>query len=205
MYPKISHQKGMHPIANKNNITPLDSLPRRIFLDSSTIQDLHSYGGFIWDGERIPIEARIWSVPQGVENLEALKDIILVDQRAMFEFALSDNSLSEVRGKRDSSYLQWGYDLFDHWLSCLELYQSDPIKGKNVQLASKLNGKHFGYLAEKDKRLIKDAILLECGAFMTMDHRLSKNGHHLEKNFGIKILTPVQFWEMLLPWAALFV
>jgi len=50
-----------------------DELPRRLFLDSSTLQRLESYGEFIYDGGPIDENDRIWSVPNGIDEIEALR------------------------------------------------------------------------------------------------------------------------------------
>ena len=45
------------------NTQPFDKLPWRLFLDSSTLQALHSYGEFIYDGGSIDPKDRIWLMP----------------------------------------------------------------------------------------------------------------------------------------------
>jgi hypothetical protein len=67
------------------NNTPFESLPRRIFLDSSTAQTLRDYGAYIFDGETIPDSDRIFEVPEGIEKVEALRHIFLISERAQFE------------------------------------------------------------------------------------------------------------------------
>jgi hypothetical protein len=179
-----------------------EQLPRRIFLDSSTLQTLQNYGEFIWENVEIPQTNRIWSVTNGIQNLEALRNIFFVNQRAGFEFALSDNSLSEVSEKRDAHYLQWAYDVLDHWLACLA--EAEALSDESLHLAAKLDGKSFGYLGAGDRALIKDAVLLDCDAFLTMEQRLPKNAQHIQRELGIQILTPVQYWDLLRPWARLY-
>ena len=179
-----------------------EQLPRRIFLDSSTLQTLQNYGELIWENEEISLTNRIWSVTNGIQNVEALRDIFFVNQRAGFEFALSDNSLAEVSEKKDAHYLQWAYDVLDHWLTCLE--EGAGISGKRANLAAKLDGNSFGYLGAGDRLLIKDAILLDCDAFLTMEQRLPKNAPHIQRELGLQILTPIQYWDMLRPWARLY-
>ena len=137
-----------------------EQLPRRIFLDSSTLQTLQNYGEFVWENVEIPQTNRIWSIPTGIQNLEALRNVFFVGQRADFEFALSDNSLSEVSQKKDAQYLQWAYDVLDHWLACLE--EAEDLPNENLLLAAKLDGNSFGYLGAGDRALIKDAVLLNC-------------------------------------------
>ena len=87
------------------------SLPRRVFLDSSTLQTLQDYGGFIWEGEPIPDNDRIFAIPGHPEEVQALRAIFTVNDRAMFEFPLSESSLAEVEAKNDSSYLRWAFDV----------------------------------------------------------------------------------------------
>jgi hypothetical protein len=91
-----------------------EEMPRRIFLDSSTLQTLQDYGGFLYENEPIDISDPIHRDPRGIAKLEALRNIMQVAKRAPFEFALSNNSFAEVQAKGDSRYLQWAYDVLDH-------------------------------------------------------------------------------------------
>ena len=62
----------------------------------------------------------------------------------------------------------------------------------------------FGYLSEKDRLLLRHAIILRCEAFLTVESRLPRNAAHIERELGIRILTPITYWEILRPWAALW-
>jgi len=70
-----------------------ESLPQRIFLDSSILQRIYDYGGFIWENEPLSSTDVLWEIPQGIEDLTALRNIFFVHQRAMWEFIISRNSL----------------------------------------------------------------------------------------------------------------
>lgn len=176
-----------------------EALPKRISLDSSILQTLHTYGGFIYDGESFDVKEGIWP-----ENIEALRNIFLVQSRALHEFALSENSLIEVKNKGDTSYLQWAFEMLDYWQSCIRRYENSPFGGQGISLAGKLEESQFGYLGTKDRKLIQDATILECDVFLTIDHKLSKNAGHIHKEIGIKILMPTQYWSLLRPWASLY-
>ena len=89
------------------NTQPFDKLPWRLFLDSSTLQALHSYGEFIYDGGSIDPKDRIWLMPNGPENIQGLKEIMFVGKRASLELVLSANSLEEVAQRQTPSYLRW--------------------------------------------------------------------------------------------------
>lgn len=178
-----------------------EDIPRRVFLDSSVLQTLQMYGGFLYENEPLPPGDRMRQDPKGVAKLDAPRFIMQVAERAPFEFALSANSFVEVQRKGDSSYLQWAYDVLDHWLACLE--ESEKLCGDSEPLAAIESHAH-DYLGRGDRALLKDAIALECDAFLTMENKLPKSAGHLERALGIRVLSPIGMWDLLRPWAALF-
>lgn len=182
---------------------PFDSLPQRIFLDSSVLQMLQDYGGQIWENELLESEDRIYDIPYGPATIESLRRIFFVNQRANWQFALSANSLQEVAQKRDRRYLQWAYDVLDHWQVCLE--ESGPLSPERQSLGAKLSLPIFNYLGEGDRLLIFDAVYLGCDAFLTCDFKLAKNSHHIFSQLSILVMTPIDYWNMLKPWARLYV
>jgi hypothetical protein len=186
---------------------PLSELPWRLFLDSSTLQTLQDYGEFIYDGGEIDSDDKLWTIPNGFDNVDALRMIMFLGKRAPFEFVLSDTSLREVADRRRPDYLQWAFDVLDHWEACLDAYDDTypAFSGKGEEVAAKLESDRFGYLGLKDRELIRDAVLLECDAFLTVECRLPKNAAHLERELGIKVLRPIDYWRLVHPWARLFV
>lgn len=180
---------------------PFESLPRRIFLDSCTAQTLRDYGSYIYEGEPIRDSDRIHRVTDGIANLAALRDIFLINERAQFEWIVSRGSMREAKDKRDLGHMQWLWDIADHSEACL---QGDAPTGKSEALASKLDEQKFGYLSEKDRVLLREAVILRCEAFLTVERRLPRNAAHIENKLGIRVMTPITHWEMMRPWAALW-
>ena len=90
---------------------PLEDLPRRLFLDSTVLQALHQFGGFIYDGDDIYKGHKIRVVPKGVENVVALQRIMQVGNRTTFELVVSHGSLEEVANKEEGSYLGWALEV----------------------------------------------------------------------------------------------
>lgn len=97
----------------------MQQIPARVFLDSSTLQTLQDFGGFIYNGCEIPEESRIWKIPDGFNNVDALRKIMIAGSRGGLQLALSQNSLLEVieRGKYD--YLQWAIEMLEYWNGCI--------------------------------------------------------------------------------------
>lgn len=170
------------------------------------LQVLQDYGPYIWDNDENNATGRITKMKNGIENLQALRKIFFVNQRANFEFAISENSLREVRDRKNSTYLQWAFDVLDHWMSSIWEYErSAAFTGRGLRIITQINQKQFQYLSEKDRRLIIDAVKLECDAFLTMDAKLRGHAAHIKKSFGLLTLQPFEYWKLLSPWAHLWV
>jgi hypothetical protein len=178
--------------------------PEWIFLDSFALQTIHAYDGFVWENEELSPADRIFRVPGGYEELEALSSIFFFNQRAPFEFALSEHSFAEIAAKGDDPYLQWAHDVLDHWEACLEDYASNAFTGIGSEMAARLDEPTFNYLSAMDRVLIRDAVALECDGFLTMERRLPRNAPHLRRETGLLLVRPTDMWVLLRPWAGLF-
>jgi hypothetical protein len=195
------------PVPMVNLSDPVEAfaaLPRRLFLDSSTLQNLLNYGEFIWENVEPPLNDRAHRAPGLLDELKALRAIFQVNERASFDMVLSDNSLQEVLDKGDSSYMRWALDVLSFWHDRIEEYRGQAFAGHGGELASRLDSPRFGYLSGKDRILLRDALLLECDAFLTMDNKLAKNAEHVRRIVGLQLLRPSAFWALLQPWAALY-
>lgn len=134
-------------------------------------------------------------------RVDALRWIMQIDQRASFEFALSETSFEEVDRKADRGYLQWAFDVLDHWISCLEVAGELNPDAKAV---AAIESSAMNYLSAGDRALLKDAILLECDAFLTMENKLPKATPHIYQMTGVRVFSPLEMWDILRPWAAVF-
>lgn len=127
----------------------IEQIPGRVFLDSSTLQALQDFGEYIYDGGEIAQENKIWSIPNGFKNLEALRQIMLVGSRGSLQLVLSRNSFKEVLDRGSGNYLQWALEMLDYWEGCLAAYENSgsAFSGKGSLLSTKLQEYQFGYLS----------------------------------------------------------
>lgn len=92
------------------------SLPRRIYLDTSTLQKLYDFGGEIFEGEPFEPAGRSARVQGLADEIDALRMIFMVNERAMFEFVVTEASLREVVNRTRPGYTQWVIDVLETWL-----------------------------------------------------------------------------------------
>jgi hypothetical protein len=92
------------------------SLPRRIYLDTSTLQKLYDFSGEIFEGDPFQPVGRAARVQSLADEIDALRMIFMVNERAMFEFVVTAASLREVINRTRPGYTQWSYDVLDTWL-----------------------------------------------------------------------------------------
>ena len=181
------------------------NLPNRIFLDTSIIQTLLQYAHYIENGDDISPHDAIHKVTNGLKNVEALREIRAVLERGMFELVVSRNNFLEVKAKKDPELLVWMHDLISLWASVMDSYGGgNAFTGKGSEILKKLDHKRLGFLGTKDKELLLDAVMFECDTFLTMEERLSKNAKVINRFLGIRVIRPFEHWEMLRPFAALW-
>jgi hypothetical protein len=173
------------------------SLPRRIYLDTCSLQAVHDYGGVIWDGEPFVAMGRAGRVKDFNKDLEALRMIFLVNERAMFELVVTEATLREVRGRNDHRYTQWVNDVRDTWLVQSAGEEIPPWRRTFDQAT-------FGMVSKNDRILLQDALDLRCDAFLTMEQNLPDAAEHVERKTGLRIMGPTTYWELLDRWAKLY-
>jgi hypothetical protein len=172
-------------------------LPRRIYLDTSTLQTVYDYGEVIWEGEVFEPIGRAAEVVGLAEEVYALRMIFLVNQRAMFEFVVTEASVREVEGRGRPNYTQWVYDVLDTWV--IQSAGEEPREPGTT-----FDDRRFGNISRKDRRLLQDALDVGCDAFMTMERRLPTAADFVERTTGLRVMRPTTYWHLLDPWAALY-
>ena len=166
------------------------SLPRRIYLDTSTLQKLYDFGGKIFEGEPFEPVGRAARVQGLADEIAALRMIFMVNERAMFEFVVTEASLREVVNRAHPGYTQWVYDVLDTWLIQSESEQP-PTPGTTF------GDRRFGMISVKDRHLLQEALDCRCDAFMTMERRLPTAAAFIERETGLRVMRPTTYCDLL--------
>ena len=170
-----------------------EGLPRRVYLDTNTLQTIFDYSGQVWEGEAFVAMDRDRTVPDLVHEVEALGQIMAVNQRAGFEFVVTEASLAEVSARGERSYAQWVLDVLDVWMVQSDGEEPAPLSIERV-----------GSVSLKDWNLLRDALAYRCDAFLTMERRLFSQASVIERRTKLRVLQPTTYWRLLRPWAALY-
>ncbi|MDQ3900988.1 MAG: hypothetical protein M3319_11315, partial [Actinomycetota bacterium] len=85
------------------------------------------------------------------EELDALRKIFLVNERASFEFVSPKPTFARPHNEATLRYTQWVYDVLDTWLIQSE-GEGPPVPG------TQLDDRRFGMISVKDRRLLQDAL-----------------------------------------------
>ncbi len=121
----------------------------------------------------------------------------MVNERAMFEFVVTEASLREVVNRTYPGYTQWVYDVLDTWLIRSEREQP-PTPGRTF------DDRRFGMISVKDRQLLQEALDWRCDAFMTMERRLPTAAAFIERETGLRLMRPTTYWDLLSPFARLY-
>jgi hypothetical protein len=173
------------------------SLPRRIYLDTSTLQNLYDFGGEIFEGEPFEPVGRAARVQGLAAEIDALQMIFMINQRALFEFVVTEASLREVVNRTHPGYTQWVYDLLDTWL-IQSNGEERPTPGKTFE------GRRFRMISVTDRLLLQEALDWRCDAFMTMERRLPTAAPFIERQTGLRIMRPTTYRDLLSRFSRLY-
>jgi hypothetical protein len=151
---------------------------------------VHDYGHVIWDAEPFVPRGRAAKVKDYDKDLAALRMIFTINERAMFEFVVTEASLREVVARDKPRFTQWVYDVLDTWLIQSEGEKS-PAPGTTF------DDHRFGMISMKDRRLLQEALDWRCDAFMTMERRLPTAAPFIERTTDLRVMRPTAYWGLL--------
>jgi hypothetical protein len=152
-------------------------------------------------------------------DLRALRAIFLVNQRADFQLVVSPLTVAEVANTQEfadrTRRLGWVLEVLDHWLIMLDETESRIAVGGSVRHRFKLTPELQAFEATLleipdfrrdpfDRLLLIQYKMGACDAFLTTDRNTIWRHRMILRELGVSVLTPLEYWEVLRPWAALW-
>jgi hypothetical protein len=129
----------------------------------------------------------------GINELDALRDIMIADHMVKNIYVLSESSLNEIADYPDSRYHQ---DVLNRYVlpRDFDLLPHGNSGRKNAKL---IEEDKFSYLSDKDRLVLQDALKLECDVFLTLDNGVLSQQNHLNRELPTTVRSPSDYWEAL--------
>jgi hypothetical protein len=180
-------------------------IPGRVFLDTCVVNFILDYREQIHDGAPLPPVG-----PRDAADIEALRNLLAIGQRATWQLAVSPYTYSEIAGTRSAGRLRdldlWFQELWQYWRSTIQANNDLPsfVEAEEIRVRMLTSGVLTCLPDVADRVLLCDALVYRCDLFCTRDwgtilkHRAELQG------LRIKVVTPAEWWAMIRPHAALW-
>ena len=196
--------------------TGLPDLPKLIFLDTNIVQNLHSFGEFIFDRVSTPdLEKKLSTLgPRITADIYALADFMALGVRAGWPLAVSPGTQREFRAIQDpnkrDALTAWEQRLADYFAGNFDQSQGE-IEGSSSSEMTHFTSIQRSRMADllkafpdkQDQQLFIDAVERGCDVFLTMDYKTIWQHRDKVKQFRLHVMRPVELLEYVRPWAGL--
>lgn len=186
------------------------AIPGRLLLDTCVINCIYDNGEYIFEGylEEGETEEELDA------DLRALRLIFDVNERASFQFVISPVSIAELAAipgfyARERK-LRWALDAMDCWQIAVWETRDGTVRQRRflpadlVEIENHLLKITDFKRSPYDRLLLLETGLANCDAFLTIDKRTILKHREFLSEIGIKVITPLEFWDELKPFAALW-
>ena len=208
----VTHQ----PREDDGQAAGLPDLPKLIFLDTNIVQNLYSFGEFIFDRVSTPdLEKKLSTLgPRVTADIYALADLMALGVRAGWPFTVSPRTQIELRAIQDPNkryaLTAWEQRLADYCAENFEQSKSEAEGlgyGETTRFTSLQRGRMADLLKafpdKQDQQLFIDAVERSCDIFLTMDYKTIWQHRDRVKQFRLHVMRPVELLEYVHPWAGL--
>ncbi|MGE5567230.1 MAG: hypothetical protein ACM3YN_13880 [Parcubacteria group bacterium] len=176
---------------------PFESIPRRVFLDTNVVNLLVKHS------EQIFAQATISSELDHTTavDTEALMHVFHVGARASWDILASRKTLDEIDQTPDPDTRD---ELLAYAVQLVEL--PDENSAFAATFGRRLVDAPFvsALPGLADRELIGNAVGFGCDVFCTCDRRTIVRKRERLQQLPLRILTPVEWWAHVKPWAGLW-
>lgn len=178
-------------------IEQFEQIPGRVFLDTCVVNLLIDHSETIHDNcaPSTLLTERVAS------DVEALRNLWIVGQRAQWQLAISPLTYHEVtettRPDQRRKLQAWFFELWAYWQEALAtetILPQSPSSLSNLHLLPDAN----------DRRLVIDSVMYNCDAFCTRDWSTILRHRTALSDLGVRIITPTEWWRAIKRWAGIW-
>ena len=194
----------------------LPDLPKLIFLDTNIVQNLYSFGEFIFDRVSTPdLEKKLSTLgPRVTADIYALANFVALGVRAGWPLAVSPGTQREFRAIQDpnkhDALTAWEQRLADYFAENFDQSQGET-EGSSYSETTCFTSLQRSRMADllkafpdkQDQQLFIDAVERGCDVFLTMDYKTIWQHRDKVKQFRLHVMRPVELLEYVRPWAGL--
>ena len=185
-----------------------EELARRVFLDTNVVQNIESFGPYLYDDYLSPRRrSQMRSGSRFTEDIEALASWAQLSRRYGWPIAVSQRTLLELQAtpsrKKRARLVSWARELHEY-SSQFSANHEETADDDDHYPGFPVSPRTFSFLPDYgDAVLMSEAIELGCSDFLTMDYKSILPYRDRIRNAGIEVLRPVEFMERLKPWVGL--
>ncbi len=178
---------------------PFESIPKRVFLDTSVINAIVKYPEEVFEQQSITPDIH----PTLAGDIEALRDIFFIGMRANWDIVASQKTLDELACTTDDLLR---VRLMSYALEIINRNINEEDDRVAQDFARRLIDTHFvaALPGRADRELIGNAIGYGCDVFCTRDRATIVKKRARLQHLGLKVMTPEEWWAHIRPWAALW-
>jgi hypothetical protein len=177
---------------------PYEKRPTRVFLDTNVVNVLVRHADQVFEHSPVPSGTD----RTRAEDVEALMHVFHVGARASWDLVTSQKTVDEVSATPEHADRQ---DLVHYAQELLQ--PSNRDRNLAEDFGRRLVGTRFVSALPDiaDQMLIGIAIGYGCDAFCTCDRKTIVRYRDRLPDLPLRILTPLEWWRCIKPWAGLFV
>jgi hypothetical protein len=184
----------------------LQDVPGRVFLDTCVVNFMLDHGAEIHENVAPPQALD----DRSVEDIQALRNLVVTGQRAQWQLAVSPFTYSEIARTRNLQRLAdldlWFQELWQYWRSIVDSGNDLPsfVEAEDMRVRLLTSG-HLTVLPDvADRVLICDAFVYRCDLFCTRDWTTILRHRGELTQLPFQIVTPSEWWERIQAFAALW-
>lgn len=182
----------------------LQDVPGRVFLDTCVVNFWLDHAEQIHDG----VAFDDVSTRTRRDDIEAISGILQVGHRANWHLVVSPLTLHELAATREEERRAQLFKLFQEvWQSSRQYREDDVPSPREVARFNRelLPLGRLDVLPDaNDRALLFDAIVSGCDAFCTRDWSTIIRHRRELKQLPLRIMRPVEWWNLIRPWASLW-